>query len=110
MRNGYANIAYTIGRGIDQRRECFEYEALSDRLLGLLDRLREKDDLESHVPASQTTKPRERQVYRRLAEIFEEAAAEQSLPGDRALLVEKAAHFRALARVAEEKAEARLLN
>ena len=110
MRNGYANIAYTIGRGIDQRRECVENDALSDRLLGLLDRLGEQDDIESHVPASQTTKPRERQVYRRLEDVFEEAAAEQSLPGDRALLVEKAAHFRALARVAEEREKARLLN
>jgi hypothetical protein len=88
-----------------------ENDALSDRLLGLFDRLGEQDDIESHVPASQTTKPRERQVYRRLAEIFAEAAADPcNTPGDGALLAEKAAQFRAFACIAEEKAEARLLN
>jgi hypothetical protein len=49
--------------------------------------------------------------HRRLAEIFEEAAADQShAPGDRALLAEKAARFRVLARMAEQKAKARRLN
>jgi hypothetical protein len=100
MRTGYANIAYTIGRGIDQRRECVENDALSDRLLGLLDRLGEQDDIESKVPALQL----KRQVYRRLAEIFEDAAADScNTPGDGALLAEKAAQFRAFACIAEEK-------
>ena len=41
--------------------------------------------------------------HRGLAEIFEEAAADEShAPADRALLAEKAARFRALARVAEQ--------
>jgi hypothetical protein len=49
--------------------------------------------------------------HRRLAEIFEEAAADLShAPEDRALLEEKAARFRALARMAEQKAKARRLN
>jgi predicted outer membrane protein len=49
--------------------------------------------------------------HRRLAEIFEEAAADQShKPEDRELLAQKAARFRMLARVAEKKAEARRLN
>jgi hypothetical protein len=49
--------------------------------------------------------------HRRLAEIFEEAAADQShKPEDRALLAQKAARFRALARVAEQKQKARRLN
>ena len=46
-----------------------------------------------------------------LAEIFAEAAADPcNTPGDGALLAEKGAQFRALACIAEEKAEARLLN
>lgn len=49
--------------------------------------------------------------HRRLAEVFEEAAADKShTPKDRALLAEKAARFRTLARIAEEKAKARRLN
>jgi hypothetical protein len=49
--------------------------------------------------------------HRRLAEIFEEAAADQShAPADRALLAEKAARFRFLARLAEGKAKGRRLN
>jgi len=49
--------------------------------------------------------------HRRLAEVFEEAAADKShSPEDRALLAEKAARFRLLARVAEKKAKARRLN
>jgi hypothetical protein len=49
--------------------------------------------------------------HRRLAEVFEEAAADKSHTAeDRALLAEKAARFRALARVAEQKAKARRLN
>lgn len=49
--------------------------------------------------------------HRRLAEVFEEAAADLShTPEDRALLAEKAVRFRALARIAEQKATARLLN
>ena len=46
-----------------------------------------------------------------LAEVFEAAAADQSQkPEDRALLARKAARFRWLARVAEEKQKARRLN
>jgi hypothetical protein len=41
--------------------------------------------------------------HRRLAEIFEEAAAAQSYALDRAFLEEKAARFRALSRMAEDK-------
>ncbi len=49
--------------------------------------------------------------HRRLAEIYEEAAADQShTPEDRRFLVEKAARFRLLARLAEEKMKARRLN
>jgi hypothetical protein len=49
--------------------------------------------------------------HRRLAEIYEEAAADQSHSSeDRAFLIEKAARFRWLARVAEEKAKRRRLN
>ena len=49
--------------------------------------------------------------HRRLAEVFEEAAADKSHTAeDRALLAQKAARFRALARVAEQKAKARRLN
>jgi hypothetical protein len=49
--------------------------------------------------------------HRRLAEIFEEAAADRShAPEDRALLAEKAARFRALAHIAERRAEIRRLN
>ncbi len=49
--------------------------------------------------------------HRRLAEVYEEAAADQShTPEDREFLVEKAARFRWLERVAEEKAKARRLN
>lgn len=49
--------------------------------------------------------------HRRLAEVFEEAAADRShSPEDRAMLAEKAARFRALARMAEQKATARLMN
>jgi hypothetical protein len=44
MKKGYTNIAYSIGRGI-QRRTSVD-DPLSDRLLDLLDRLRERDDLE----------------------------------------------------------------
>ena len=77
----------------------------------MVERLGERDDIESHVPASQTKKFRPRQVYRRLAEIFEEAAADpRNTPGDRAVLAEKAAQVRPLARIAEEKENARLLN
>jgi hypothetical protein len=49
--------------------------------------------------------------HNRLAEIYEEAAADQShSPENRAFLADKAARFRWLARVAEEKAKARRLN
>jgi pyruvate-formate lyase len=49
--------------------------------------------------------------HRRLAEIFEEAAADQShSPEDRALLAQKAARFRWFALVAVQKAKARRLN
>jgi hypothetical protein len=49
--------------------------------------------------------------HRRLAEVYEEAAADQShSPEDRAFLAQKAARFRWLARVAEQKAKARRLN
>ena len=49
--------------------------------------------------------------HRRLAEVYEEAAADQShTPKDRAYLAEQAARFRTLARMAEEKAKARRLN
>lgn len=49
--------------------------------------------------------------HRRLAEIYEEAAADQShTPEDRAFLLEKAARFRWLALVAEQKSKARRLN
>ena len=49
--------------------------------------------------------------HRRLAEVFEEAAADQShTPQDRALLAQKAARFRALARMAEQNVKARRLN
>ena len=49
--------------------------------------------------------------HRRLAEIYEEAAADMShKPEDRAFLADKAARFRWLACVAEEKAKARRLN
>ena len=49
--------------------------------------------------------------HRRLAEIYEEAAADQSHPPeDRTFLAEKAARFRWLALVAEQKAKARRLN
>ena len=51
------------------------------------------------------------QHRRRLAEIYEEAAADQShAPEDRAFLVEKATRFRWLALVAEQKSKARRLN
>ena len=46
--------------------------------------------------------------HRRLAEVYEEAAADKShKPEDRAWLADKAARFRMLARIAEEKAKAR---
>ena len=48
MHKGYANIAYSIGRGI-QRRTSRD-DRLSDRLLDLLDRLRERDDLKNTSP------------------------------------------------------------
>lgn len=48
MKKGYANIAYSIGRGI-QRRTSVD-DPLSDRLLDLLDRLRERYDLEDNAP------------------------------------------------------------
>ena len=49
--------------------------------------------------------------HRRLAEVYEEAAADQSHSAEnRAFLAEKAARFRMLARLAEEKAKARRLN
>jgi hypothetical protein len=49
--------------------------------------------------------------HRRLAEVFEEAAADLSIPPkDRSLFAERAARFRALARIAEQKAKARRLN
>jgi hypothetical protein len=49
--------------------------------------------------------------HRRLAEVYEEEAADQShKPEDRALFAEKAARFRVLARMAEEKAKERRLN
>ena len=49
--------------------------------------------------------------HRRLAEIFEEAAADLSVPPkDRALFAQRAARFRALASIAQQKAKARLLN
>lgn len=49
--------------------------------------------------------------HRRLAEVYEEAAADLSHSReDRAFLAEKAARFRCLARVAEQKAKARRLN
>jgi hypothetical protein len=49
--------------------------------------------------------------HRRLAEVFEEAAADKShTPEEGALLSEKAARFRLLARVAGKKAKARRLN
>ena len=44
--------------------------------------------------------------HRRLAEVYEEAAADQShTPENRAFLVERAARFRWLARIAEEEGE-----
>jgi hypothetical protein len=46
--------------------------------------------------------------HRRLAEVLEEAAADKK--PHRALLAQKAARFRALARVTEQKATARHLN
>ena len=49
--------------------------------------------------------------HRRIAEVFEEAAADQShAPEDRALLARKGARFRALERLAEQRAKARRLN
>jgi hypothetical protein len=49
--------------------------------------------------------------HNRLAEIYEEAAADQShTPEDRAFLADKAARFRFCARIAEEKAKGRRLN
>ena len=49
--------------------------------------------------------------HRCLAEIYEEAAADKShAPEDRAFLSEKAARFRILAGLAEQKAKARRLN
>jgi hypothetical protein len=49
--------------------------------------------------------------HRRLAEVYEEAAADQShSPEDRKLLSERATRFRILERLAEEKAKARRLN
>jgi hypothetical protein len=49
--------------------------------------------------------------HNRIAEVFEEASRDQSIaPADRALLAEKAALSRALARMAEEKMKARRLN
>lgn len=49
--------------------------------------------------------------HRRLAEVYEEASADQShSPEDRKLLTEKAARFRWLQSVAEQKAKARRLN
>jgi hypothetical protein len=45
--------------------------------------------------------------HRRLAEVYEEAAADQShSPEDRKLLSERATRFRILERLAEEKAKA----
>jgi hypothetical protein len=71
----------------------------------------EQDEIETPIPASQPKKPRPGQVYRRLAEIFEQAAVDpRNTPGDQALLAEKAAQFRPLARIAEDRARARLLN
>jgi hypothetical protein len=54
MYKGYANIAYSIGRGI-QRRSLDD--RLSDRLLDLLDRLRERDDLKNTCPPHNRTSP-----------------------------------------------------
>jgi hypothetical protein len=49
--------------------------------------------------------------HNRLAEVFEKAAADQSLnPEARAFLAKHAARYRALARRAEEKMKARRLN
>ena len=49
--------------------------------------------------------------HRRLGEVYEEAAADQShSPEDRAFLAQKAERFRWLARVAEQKAKDRRLN
>ena len=49
--------------------------------------------------------------HRRIAEVYEEAAADQSLKReDRAFLAERAARFRMLARLATEKMKARRVN
>lgn len=60
MHKGYANIAYSIGKGIQSRTSL--NDRLPDRLLALLGRLRERDDLKNNVPASQSNTPRQRQV------------------------------------------------
>jgi hypothetical protein len=57
MQKRYAHIAYSIGRGINQRREIVAADPLPDRLLDLLHTLREKDHLEE-LSASNTRKPR----------------------------------------------------
>jgi hypothetical protein len=51
MQKGYARIAYSIGRGINQRQEIVGDDPLPDRLLDLLRTLPEKHDRNSEGAA-----------------------------------------------------------
>ena len=50
MKKEHACIAYWIGRGFKQRRETVGADPLPDRLIDLLHKLRERDDLDNASP------------------------------------------------------------
>jgi hypothetical protein len=54
VKKAYTCIAYSIGRGINQRREIVGADPLPDRLLDLLRTLRERDDQNSEGAVSMT--------------------------------------------------------
>jgi hypothetical protein len=57
MQKEHPSIAYSIGRSLNQRWKCVGDDPLPDRLIDLLDRIREKYDLRTTEEGSARTRP-----------------------------------------------------